>query len=152
MGYQRIQGELLRLRVEVSATAIRTTLRRHGLDPAPRSTATTWRAFLRQQAAGIVPCDFFTVALGSGRVDRNRAMTTDFGQWKVGDDMPLTDADKKWLQKEIRDAVNQHADALFRFADHGGKRPTASPKDHPHRHTAILDMITKIERRLPPSS
>ena len=60
-GYQRIQGELLRLGVRVSATAIRTTLRRHGLDPAPRPPATTWRAFLRQQAAGIVACDFFTV-------------------------------------------------------------------------------------------
>ena len=60
-GYQRIQGELLRLRVEVSATAIRTTLRRHGLDPAPRPMTTTRRAFLRQQAAGIVACDFFTV-------------------------------------------------------------------------------------------
>jgi putative transposase len=60
-GYQRIQGELLRLRVQVSATAIRTTLRRHGLDPAPRPMATTWRAFLRQQAAGIVACDFFIV-------------------------------------------------------------------------------------------
>ena len=60
-GYQRIQGELLRLGVQVSATAIRTTLQRHGLDPAPRPTATIWRAFLRQQAAGIVACDFFTV-------------------------------------------------------------------------------------------
>jgi putative transposase len=60
-GYQRIQGELLRLGVRVSATAIRTTLRRHGLDPAPRRTTTTWQAFLRQQAAGIVACDFFTV-------------------------------------------------------------------------------------------
>ncbi|HTE67548.1 MAG TPA: integrase core domain-containing protein [Actinomycetes bacterium] len=60
-GYQRIQGELLRLRVQVSASAIRTTLRRHGLDPVPRRTTTTWRAFLRQQAAGIVACDFFTV-------------------------------------------------------------------------------------------
>jgi putative transposase len=60
-GYQRIQRELLCLRVQVSATAIRTTLRRHGLDPAPRPMATTWRAFLRQQAAGIVACDFFTV-------------------------------------------------------------------------------------------
>jgi putative transposase len=29
-GYQRVQGELLRLGVQVSATAIRTTLRRHG--------------------------------------------------------------------------------------------------------------------------
>jgi putative transposase len=60
-GYQRIHGELLRLGVQVSATAIRTTLRRHGLDPAPRRTATTWRTFLRQQAAGILACDFLTV-------------------------------------------------------------------------------------------
>ena len=60
-GYQRIKGELQGLGVHVSATAIRRTLRRHGLDPAPRRTATTWRAFLRHQAAGVVACDFFTV-------------------------------------------------------------------------------------------
>jgi putative transposase len=60
-GYQRIRGELLRLGVRVSATAIRSTLRRHGLDPAPRRGSTTWRAFLRRQAAGIVACDFLTV-------------------------------------------------------------------------------------------
>jgi putative transposase len=60
-GYQRIKGELQRLGVQVSATTIRTMLHRHGLDPAPRRVATTWRAFLRQQAAGIVACDFFTV-------------------------------------------------------------------------------------------
>jgi putative transposase len=60
-GYQRIHGELLRLGMRVSATAVRTTLRRHGMDPAPRRMATTWRAFLRQQAAGILACDFFTV-------------------------------------------------------------------------------------------
>jgi len=44
-GYQRLKGELLRLGMAVSATAIRTVLRRHGLDPAPRRTAMTWRAF-----------------------------------------------------------------------------------------------------------
>jgi putative transposase len=59
-GYQRIQGELQQLGMQVSATAIRTTLR-HGLDPAPRRATTAWRAFLRQQAAEIVACDFFTV-------------------------------------------------------------------------------------------
>jgi hypothetical protein len=37
------------------------TLRRHGLDPAPRRSSSTWSAFLRQQAVGIVACDFFTV-------------------------------------------------------------------------------------------
>ena len=60
-GHQPIKGELLRLGTQASATAIRTLLRRHGLDPAPRRAATTWQAFLRQQAAGIVACDFFTV-------------------------------------------------------------------------------------------
>jgi putative transposase len=60
-GYQRIKGELLHLGIRASATAIRMTLRRHGLNPAPRRADGTWRAFLRQQAAGMVACDFFTV-------------------------------------------------------------------------------------------
>jgi putative transposase len=47
--------------VQVSATAIRSMLHRYGLDPAPRRATTTWRAFLREQAAGLVACDFFTV-------------------------------------------------------------------------------------------
>jgi putative transposase len=59
--YQRIRGELRRLGIQVSATGIRGTLCRHGLDPAPRPSTTSWRAFLRQQAAGIVACDFFTI-------------------------------------------------------------------------------------------
>lgn len=54
-GYQRIHGELLRLGVRVSASSIRRILNAHGLDPAPRRAPSSWRAFLRQQAAGIVP-------------------------------------------------------------------------------------------------
>jgi putative transposase len=60
-GYQRIYGELLRLGVRVSASSIRRVLRAHGLDPAPRPAGTSWRSFLRQQATGILACDFFTV-------------------------------------------------------------------------------------------
>jgi transposase InsO family protein len=60
-GYQRIHGELLRVGVRVSASSIRRVLRAHGLDPAPRRVPTTWRSFLRQQAAGIVACDLFAV-------------------------------------------------------------------------------------------
>jgi putative transposase len=59
--YQRIRGELVKLGPRVSATAIRRLLRRQGLGPAPRHGATTWRAFLREQAASIIACDFFTV-------------------------------------------------------------------------------------------
>jgi putative transposase len=60
-GYQRIHGELLRLGVRVSASSIRRVLRAHGLGPAPRRTPSSWRSFLRQQAAGLLACDFFTV-------------------------------------------------------------------------------------------
>jgi len=60
-GYQRIRGELLRLGCQISASSIRRVLRAHGVDPAPRRASTTWRSFLRRQAAGILACDFFTV-------------------------------------------------------------------------------------------
>jgi putative transposase len=60
-GYQRIKGELSGLGRRVSASSVRRVLRAHGIDPAPRRVATTWSSFIRQQASGIVACDFFTV-------------------------------------------------------------------------------------------
>jgi putative transposase len=60
-GCMRIKGELRGLGVIVSATAIRTILRRAGLGPAPRRADPTWRQFLAAQARGIVAGDFFTV-------------------------------------------------------------------------------------------
>ena len=46
---------------QVSASSVSRVLRAHGINPAPRRVATTWRSFLRRQAAGILACDFFTV-------------------------------------------------------------------------------------------
>jgi len=60
-GYQRIRGELLRLGCQVSASSIARVLRANGLQGAPRPSSTTWRSFLRRQAAGIVACDFLAV-------------------------------------------------------------------------------------------
>jgi transposase InsO family protein len=60
-GYQRMQGELARLGWRVSASSIRRVLAAHAIKPAPRRSSTTWRAFIRSQAAGIVACDFFSV-------------------------------------------------------------------------------------------
>ena len=59
--YRRIQGELKKLGMLVSATTIRTVLLRNGLRPAPRRASVTWRAFLRAQASAILAIDFFTV-------------------------------------------------------------------------------------------
>jgi putative transposase len=60
-GYRRIQGELKKLGVSLSAAAIRTVLLRNGLGPAPRRALVTWRAFLRAQASAILAIDVFTV-------------------------------------------------------------------------------------------
>jgi putative transposase len=59
-GYVRIVGEC-KLGVQVSATSVRTILRRHHLGPAPRAGGPTWTQFLRVQAAGVLACDFLTV-------------------------------------------------------------------------------------------
>ena len=60
-GYLRIRGELLKLGVSVSATTVRTVLRRAGLGPAPRRIGPSWSEFLRAQAQEILALDFFTV-------------------------------------------------------------------------------------------
>jgi transposase InsO family protein len=60
-GCVRIDGELGKLGLRVSATTIRTLLRTAHLGPAPRRTGPTWTEFLRAQADGIIACDFFTV-------------------------------------------------------------------------------------------
>lgn len=60
-GYQRIGGELSKLGVRVFASTIRRLLAAAGLGPAPRRSGPSWREFLRQQAAGIVACEVFTV-------------------------------------------------------------------------------------------
>jgi putative transposase len=62
-GYLRIVGEARKLGVAVSATSVRTILRRHGLGPASQRSrkGPTWVEFLRAQAAGTLTTDFFSV-------------------------------------------------------------------------------------------
>lgn len=59
-GCVRIQGELRKLGIRVSASSVRRILRRHGLGPVPRS-GPTCSEFLRSQAHSVLATDFFTV-------------------------------------------------------------------------------------------
>src|SRR5712691_1416917 len=60
-GHRRICGELRKLGFVVSATSIRRLLAQARLEPAPRRAGTSWREFLRSQAASVIACDFLTV-------------------------------------------------------------------------------------------
>src|SRR6266513_4888152 len=60
-GYPRIAGELLKLGLPISPSTVRRILLTAGSVPAPRRAGPSWREFLRQQAASMLACDFFTV-------------------------------------------------------------------------------------------
>ena len=60
-GYKRIVGELKGLGISVSATSVRKVLLEASLPPAPERMRSSWRGFLRAQAASVLACDFLTV-------------------------------------------------------------------------------------------
>lgn len=94
-GYPRIAGELLKLGLRVSPSTVRRLLLGAGLRPAPRRAGPSWRDFLRQQAASMLACDFFTVEtislrrfyvlffieLGSRRIHLAGCTTNPSGAW-----------------------------------------------------------------------
>ena len=63
LGFEKIQGELLKLGYDVSISTVRAVFARHHIPPAPeRDRAhSNWRTFLNHYRAHMRACDFFTI-------------------------------------------------------------------------------------------
>ncbi len=60
-GYDKIQGELLKLGYNLSASSVRNILKRHKVAPSFERSTSSWRSFLGHYKDQILACDFFTV-------------------------------------------------------------------------------------------
>jgi putative transposase len=132
-GYKRVVGELKGLGISVSATSVRKVLLEAGLQPAPKRSQSSWRAFMRAQAASMLACDFLTVetaflqriyvlffiSLATRRIECIASTSNPDGRWvtqqarnfvmQLGDDQPF-----RFLIHD-RDTKFSHAfDAVFR--------------------------------------
>jgi len=61
-GFERIEGELLKLGYTISHETVGNILRRHGIPPAPeRDSSPSWRHLMTHYKDQLLACDFFTV-------------------------------------------------------------------------------------------
>jgi putative transposase len=60
-GYDKIQGELLKLGFKLCASSVRNILKKHRVPPTNERSSGSWRAFLGHYKDQILACEFFTL-------------------------------------------------------------------------------------------
>jgi putative transposase len=162
-GYVRIVGELRKLGVDVSATLVRNVLSAAGVPPAPRRDRLAWRSFVRQHAATMLACDFFTVdtvllrrlyvlvfiCVGTRRIEYVACTSNPDGAWMLQQarnlrmDLDDHSGQPRFLIRD-RDAKFTHAfDALFRS---GGVRVIRTPVRAPNANAHMERWIGSVRR------
>jgi putative transposase len=144
-GYKRIVGELKGLGIAVSATSVRKVLLEAGLRPAPQRTHSSWRAFLRAQAASTLACDFLTVetillqriyvlffiSLGTRRIEYLACSSN---------------PDGGWVAQQARNLVMQLGDEhAFRFLIHDRDTKFSHAFDEVFRTEGIKVIRTPVQ-------
>jgi putative transposase len=115
-GYQRIQGELLKLGHRVGASTLRRVLQRLRIPSAPvRDTDTTWRQFLGTQVSTLLACDFFPRGLRGTLQWVYVFFVLEVGNRSVHVLGATTNPDGRWTTQQIRNLVMDLGDRLTQF-------------------------------------
>ena len=144
-GYKRIVGELKGVGVTVSATSVRKVLLEAGLLPAPERGPSSWRAFLRAQAASMLACDFLTVE--TAFLQRIYVLFfISLATRRIEYIACTSNPDGRWVAQQARNLVMQLGDEQpFRFLIHDRDSKFSHAFDEVFRSEGIKVIRTPVQ-------